>query len=154
MAERSIIEAVQARYAGLGFAGKPADLWYGDPPVKRADGTAVQLPLAQLYDDGGSTEAVGGLYDLIRQRMRIEVYVESMTAAKTIELGLKYNGGAHDGGVGFHFADGLPFDASILFMAMYMTDESQFEFQPDRSAGANRVYLLTMKFVVEAMFRG
>lgn len=154
MAARAIIAAVQQRFNGFSFTGKPAVLYFGKPPTKNPDGSAVSLPIAELFDEGGPNKSTGGLWNLIHQNLRIEVYSDDTTSLKNIELGLKFNGGAVDAGAGFHHATTLPFDSTVQFMAMYLLEEPTTEFQDDRSYQALRVYKLTMRFCVECLYVG
>jgi hypothetical protein len=48
----------------------------------------------------------------------------------------------------------LPFYSTINFMAMYLLDDPKIEYQPDRSAGATRVYRLTQRYAVEFWRQG
>lgn len=154
MAARTVIDALTQKYAGFSFAGKPRTLWLGSPPTKETDGSLIALPICELYPEGGTNQSTGGHAHLAHTNVRIEVYADSMTTLQNIVLGMLYNGGAIDAGLGFQFALSLPFDSTVTLMACYLRSEPSYELQQDRSTAATRVYKATVELCVETLYTG
>lgn len=149
MASSNVLNAVCEKYDGFSFTPRPANCWLGETPSKIPAGTASNLPTLEVFDEGGDNRATGGKSYIAHTNLRFECFHSDLAALEVISLGLQFNGGAIDAGLGFHLTLSLPFDSTINLMAMYLLEDPRIEFQPDRSAGALRVYKLTQRYAVQ-----
>ena len=155
MPQREVIAAIIERFNTFVFAGKPLDLWPGVVPLKRVDGSAVDLPVAAITDEGGQNTSTFEHSFLTAKTVGIVVVAESKAATITAALGILFNGGAVNGGLGLHYADGLPFAANTyVFKSMHLTNDPQYTELADRTGRALRAWQTTLKFEVLIHFTG
>ena len=97
----NIIGACQLYYAGFGFAGRPAVMWFDGVPVKDGAGVAVTLPTVEIIHDRVEPELYFDGLTLDRHFLRIVVRAAKLDDAGAIALGIKYNGGTPGQFLGF-----------------------------------------------------
>lgn len=155
MPSREIVAAIIERFNTFAYSGKPLDLWTGVVPTKRADGSAVDLPVAVIFDDGGSNDTTYEHSFLTTKNVRITVAAVTKTACINAVLGILFNGGGPADGLGLHFAASLPFAAnSYVLKHMRLTNDWKAEELKDRSGNALRVWGAYLNFEVIAQYTG
>lgn len=160
MASRSVPGAAQDLYASLTFSGKPATLWFGQASLKNADGTTVDLPLVEFYQESGNTPVTMEHNPLMVETvLRFEVWAKTLETCTSIVLGILFNGGAVGAGSGF-------FDGGTLTYAANSFSHRALEFAgpifpalfegtlDPRSPDAGRAYRGTFRIKVKAEYVG
>lgn len=147
MAAITVTRAVQDFWAaGLTFSGKPAKLWFDGVPLVSATGTPVQLPTAEITDNGTTTSADFEHVPVETTRFTVTVRAETLEAAMTIVLGMKYNGAPPTDYAGLDYCRGLAVaNCSVLACEPGRRLETT---ETARGPTANLVYKVTQDYTV------
>lgn len=147
----SVIAAVLERYDTFAITST-AVIYFDEAPARAAAGHVVEAPYVVLKDDGTTPD-----YDLHGNvigettLLRFEVYGDSLAQVDAISVGIRWNGGAVDAGLGMDHADSLTVTAQT-FGGMFHEREQRFQ-ETARGVNAGLIFRNTMRYRVQMFLR-
>lgn len=123
MANTSVIESVQNKYAALTFDNKPPILWFvgrgGVVPLNNPDGTAVTFPFI-CFSHVGAPYGVTLEYTAMRDWVfQFQIFSLSLSQLEGITEGVLYGGSPPESAAGFAYGTlTLPTGDSFLSFEM------------------------------------
>lgn len=123
----SVIAAVLDRYDTFTVAST-ATAYFDEAPARDA-------PYVVVKDDGTEPTPDFKNNPIETTRLRFEVYGTTLTQADAVALGIRFNGGALDGGAGFDRASTLSVTNQTLLSARWLSEQRFQEGGRGPSAG-------------------
>jgi len=157
MAVTSIAAAVIARYGTLTFSGKPKTLWLGPASAKNGDGTSVDLPIVEFFEEQGQLDQTFEHHPMmVRVPFRFEVFGATLASAWAVTKGILWNGSTPDLAAGISTGATLTYDANTYShrgVKLLSWPMSEGMLDP-RDPSAGRVYRVAWRIEVSAEWTG
>lgn len=156
MASESVIDAVVSKWASsITTSGFPAEMWFDGVPIRRADGTTINLPTIELQDGGTTVDYELEETPIETTTLTIIVRAVTLPAADAIVKQVKYGGGAVSAGLGFDFTLSLPFSSGIrLFRGGMIRQSEHRSVEPPAGPGASLVHRVDLVYTVTTIRTG